>query len=59
MTIPEKITEVLYPVSGVIIPIVCTIWTVRLGLDMVNCFMSGMSYGDFLHRHTSEEDDEV
>lgn len=59
VTIPEKITEVLYPVSGVIIPIVCTIWTVRLGLDMVNCFMSGMSYGEFLHRHTSKEDDEV
>lgn len=59
VTIPDKITEVLYPVSGVIIPIVCTIWTVRLGLDMVNCFMSGMSYGEFLHRHTSEEDDEV
>ena len=59
VTIPEKITEALYPVAGVIIPIVCTIWTVRLGLDMVNCFMSGMSYGEFLHRHTSEEDDEV
>lgn len=59
VTIPEKITEVLYPVSGVIIPIVCTIWTVRLGLDMVNCFMSGMSYGEFLHRHTDQEDDEV
>lgn len=59
VTIPEKITEVLYPVSGVIIPIVCTIWTVRLGLDMVNCFMSGMTYGEFLHRHTDEEDDVV
>lgn len=59
VTIPEKITNVLYPVSGVIIPIVCTIWTVRLGLDMVNCFMSGMSYGEFLHRHTDEEDDQV
>lgn len=59
VTIPEKITSVLYPVSGVIIPIVCTIWTVRLGLDMVNCFMSGMSYGEFLHRHTDEEDEEV
>ena len=59
VTIPEKITKVLYPISGVIIPIVCTIWTVRLGLDMVNCFMSGMSYGEFLHRHTSKEDDEV
>lgn len=59
VTIPEKITSVLYPVSGVIIPIVCTIWTVRLGLDMVNCFMSGMSYGEFLHRHTDEEDDQV
>lgn len=59
VTIPEKITNALYPVSGVIIPIVCTIWTVRLGLDMVNCFMSGMSYGEFLHRHTDKEDDEV
>ena len=59
VTIPEKITNVLYPVSGVIIPIVCTIWTIRLGLDMVHCFMSGMSYGEFLHRHTDEEDNEV
>lgn len=59
VTIPEQMTEVLYPVAGIIIPIVCTIWTVRLGLDMVNCFMSGMSYGDFLHRHTDEEDNEV
>lgn len=59
VTIPEKITEVLYPVSGVIIPVVCTIWTVRLGIDMVQCFMSGMSYGEFLHRHTDEEDNEV
>ena len=59
VTIPEKMTEVLYPVSGLIIPIVCTIWTVRLCIDMVNCFMSGMSYGDFLHRHTDEEDNEV
>ncbi len=59
VTIPEKITEVLYPVSGVIIPIVCTIWTVRLGIDMVHCFMSGMSYGEFLHRHTDEEDEQV
>lgn len=59
VTIPEKMREVLYPVAGIIIPIVCTIWTVRLGLDMVNCFMSGMSYGEFLHRHTDEEDNEV
>lgn len=59
VTIPEKISNVLYPVSGVIIPIVCTIWTVRLGLDMVNCFMSGMSYGEFLHRHRDKEDDQV
>ena len=59
VTIPEEITGFLYPVSSVIIPAVCTIWTVRLGLDMVNCFMSGMSYGEFLHRHTDEEDDEV
>lgn len=59
VTIPEKITNVLYPVSSIIIPIVCAIWTVRLGLDMVNCFMSGMSYGEFLHRHSDEEDNEV
>ena len=59
VTIPEKIANVLYPVSGVIIPIVCTIWTLRLCLDMVNCFMSGMSYAEFLHRHTDVEDEQI
>lgn len=59
VTIPEKITEVLYPVSGVIIPIVCVIWTIRQCTDMVECFMSGMSYAEFLHRNSDEEDDEV
>lgn len=59
VTIPDKIANVLYPVSGVIIPVVCSIWTLRLCIDMVNCFMSGMSYGEFLHRHSEEEDNEV
>lgn len=59
VTIPEKITEVLYPVSGVIIPIVCVIWTIRQCTDMVECFMSGMSYAEFLHRNSDEEDDQV
>lgn len=59
VTIPEKITNVLYPVAGVIIPIVCVIWTIRQCTDMVECFMSGMSYAEFLHRNSDEEDDEV
>lgn len=59
VTIPEKITNVLYPVSGVIIPIVCVIWTIRQCADMVECFMSGMSYAEFLHRNSDEEDNEV
>ena len=59
VTIPEKITNVLYPVSGVIIPIVCVIWTIRQCADMVECFMSGMSYAEFLHRNSDGEDDEV
>ena len=59
VTIPEQITSVLYPVSGVIIPIVCVIWTIRQCTDMVECFMSGMSYAEFLHRNSDEEDDEV
>ncbi len=59
VTIPEKITNVLYPVSGVIIPIVCVIWTIRQCIDMVECFMSGMSYAEFLHRNSDEEDEEV
>ena len=59
VTIPEKITEVLYPVAGVIIPIVCVIWTIRQCTDMVECFMSGMSYAEFLHRNSDKEDDEV
>ena len=59
VTIPEKITSVLYPVAGVIIPIVCVIWTIRQCTDMVECFMSGMSYAEFLHRNSDKEDEEV
>lgn len=59
VTIPEQITSVLYPVAGVIIPIVCVIWTIRQCTDMVECFMSGMSYAEFLHRNSDGEDDEV
>ena len=59
VTIPEKIANVLYPVSGVIIPIVCVIWTIRQCTDMVECFMSGMSYAEFLHRNSDKEDEEV
>ena len=59
VTIPEQITSVLYPVAGVIIPIVCVIWTIRQCTDMVECFMSGMSYAEFLHRNSDEEDEEV
>ncbi len=59
VTIPEQITSVLYPVAGVIIPIVCVIWTIRQCTDMVECFMSGMSYAEFLHRNSDKEDDEV
>lgn len=59
VTIPEQITSVLYPVAGIIIPIVCVIWTIRQCTDMVECFMSGMSYAEFLHRNSDEEDDEV
>ena len=59
VTIPEQITSVLYPVAGVIIPIVCVIWTIRQCTDMVECFMSGMSYAEFLHRNSDQEDDEV
>lgn len=59
VTIPQKMRDVLYPIAGIIIPIVCTTWTVRLGIDMVNCFMSGMSYAQFLHRFMDEEDDEA
>ena len=59
VTIPEQITSVLYPVAGVIIPIVCVIWTIRQCTDMVECFMSGMSYAEFLHRRSDKEDEEV
>lgn len=59
VTIPEKISGVLYPIAGVIIPIVCVIWTIRQCADMVECFMSGMSYAEFLHRNSDEEDNEA
>lgn len=59
VSIPTKITDVLYPVAGVIIPIVCVIWTIRQCTDMVECFMSGMSYAEFLHRNSDKEDEEA
>ena len=59
VTIPEKMSQVLYPIAGTIIPIVCVIWTIRQCTDMVECFMSGMSYAEFLHRNSDKEDDEV
>lgn len=57
VTIPEKITGVLYPVAGVIIPIVCAIWTIRQCLEMLEYFMSGMSYAEYHNRYLHEEDD--
>lgn len=59
VSIPTEITDVLYPVAGVIIPIVCVIWTIRQCTDMVECFMSGMSYAEFLHRNSDKEDEEA
>ena len=57
VTIPDKIKNVLYPVSGVIIPIVSVIWTIRQCLEMVEYFMSGMSYAEYQNRYLHEEDD--
>lgn len=59
VSIPTELTDVLYPVAGVIIPIVCVIWTIRQCTDMVECFMSGMSYAEFLHRNSDKEDEEA
>lgn len=57
VTLPEKITGVLYPVAGVIIPIVCAIWTIRQCLEMLEYFMSGMSYAEYHNRYLHEEDE--
>ena len=57
VTIPDKIKNVLYPVSSVIIPIVSVIWTIRQCLEMVEYFMSGMSYAEYQNRYLHEEDD--
>ena len=57
VTLPEKIKNVLYPVSSVIIPIVSVIWTIRQCLEMVEYFMSGMSYAEYQNRYLHEEDD--
>lgn len=57
VTIPDKIKNVLYPVSSVIIPIVSVIWTIRQCLEMVEYFMSGMSYAEYQNRYLHEEDE--
>lgn len=58
VTLPPKLTAILHPVAGTIVSIVVGLATFRVMADMVECFFSGYSYSQFLHRDKGGGDDD-
>lgn len=58
VTIDPKLTAILHPVAGTIFTIISALYTFRLMADMVECFFSGYSYSQFLHRDKGGGDDD-
>lgn len=51
VTLPPKLTSVLQPVAGAIVCVLVGMYTLSSLKDMVVCFMSSMSYAEYLHRN--------
>ena len=51
VTLPPKLTAVLQPVAGAIVCVLVGMYTLSSLKDMVICFMSSMSYAEYLHRN--------
>lgn len=58
VTLPPKLTAILHPVAGTIFSFVACLSTFRVVTDMVECFFSGYSYSQFLHRNKGGGDDD-
>lgn len=50
VTLPTQLTAILHPVASIIIPIICGLGTFNTMKDIVECFLSGYSYSEYLHR---------
>lgn len=51
VSMPVQVRDTLHPICTIIIPIICAIGTFNSLKDMVECFLSGYSYAEFLHRN--------
>lgn len=57
VTLPTELTAILHPVAGTIIAIVCGLGTLNVLKDMADCFLSGFSYAEYLHRNKGGSDE--
>lgn len=57
VTLPLELTSILHPVAGTIVSIICGLGTFNVLKDMVECFLSGFSYSEFLHRSKGGSDE--
>lgn len=57
VVMPAEIKDTFYPICSIIIPIICTIGTFNVLKDMVECFLSGYSYAEYLHRNKGGSDE--
>lgn len=57
VVLPAKLTAVLHPVSGTIVSIICGLGTFNVLKDMVECFLSGYSFAEYLHRNKGRSDE--
>lgn len=56
VAMPLEVKDTLHPICAIIIPIICGIGTFNSLKDMVECFLSGYSYAEYLHRDKGGSD---
>lgn len=57
VTLPMELTAILHPLGGTIISIIAGLGTFNVLKDMVECFLSGFSYAEYLHRNKGGSDE--
>ena len=55
--LPMELTAILHPLGGTIISIIAGLGTFNVLKDMVECFLSGFSYAEYLHRNKGGSDE--
>lgn len=56
VAMPVEVRDTFHPICTIIIPIICSIGTFNSLKDMVECFLSGYSYAEYLHRNKGGSD---